>query len=66
MNADEAQRRGLVTKLFWPEKFDAEFRTLLSHISNLSKPVSYFCLKIEINLSFPLRVHCFLELDNFS
>lgn len=38
MNADEAQRRGLVTKLFWPEKFDSEFRALLSHISNLSKP----------------------------
>ncbi|XP_044748395.1 E3 ubiquitin-protein ligase RBBP6 [Coccinella septempunctata] len=38
MNADEAQRRGLVTKLFWPEKFDSEFRGLLTHISNLSKP----------------------------
>ncbi|KAK9887100.1 hypothetical protein WA026_020044 [Henosepilachna vigintioctopunctata] len=49
MNADEAQRRGLVTKLFWPEKFDTEFRALLMHISNLSR-VGLMRIKKELRV----------------
>ncbi|KAL3285124.1 hypothetical protein HHI36_019248 [Cryptolaemus montrouzieri] len=52
MNADEAQRRGLVTKLFWPEKFDTEFRALMAHISNLSK-VGLIATKKQLRL-----LHC--------
>lgn len=44
LKADDAFRRGLVTKLCWPEKYPEELKNLLTSVAGNSKQVRIFCI----------------------
>lgn len=47
ITADEAFRRGLISKLCWPEKYKETMKTLVGSIAKASKQVSFFLIFVK-------------------